>query len=364
MESDIARILQGIDWEGFQQNDGSVTSSAPAKSSPLRKSGVFPHADGHGVRGGNVSAPAEGKVDDNTLLPTTSIPTPPPPPPPPQQQQQQQQPPTMQMPPAGGGYYVNQAVFQTMNMAQAAGRAQVQAQPMMFAQQSPQMMYVRMPCCQQNPYQHGPSPQPMYSAPHNLYYPTYYMQTSADGSIMHTVPHTVQCFPPPKHFARGGTPGTQPPPPPPPPPPQQQHQQPQPHQPYQQIDVSDAQGGFVCVLPGTQLPQGMSFFPYGVRPTHCFTTATAREHSSEPPQYNVAVAQMTSQFAGTTVGTELDESMLKRDNKNNTNTLAFASTEHSNFVPENAPGSHLHATSGNDGVSPVSLQGSDSVMNA
>ncbi|ORC93416.1 uncharacterized protein TM35_000012930 [Trypanosoma theileri] len=368
METELARMLQDINWEGFQQNGESVTGSAPAKSSPLQQKSAFPHSEGNSVRGRNVSVPTEGLVDDSALLPT-SIPMQQQqqqqqhPPPPPQQQQQPQQLPTMQMPPAGGGYYVNPAAFQAMNMAQAAGRAQVQAQPMMFAQPNGQMMYVRMPYYQQSPYQHGHAPQQMYPAPQNLYYPTtYFMQPSADGSIMHTVPQAVQCFAPPKQFARGGTAGTQPPPPPPPPatPQQQQLQQQQ----QQLVDVNDAQGGFVCLLPGTQLPQGMPFFPYGVRPTHCFATAPAREHSSEPPQYNVAVAQMTSQFVGTAVGTELDESMPARENKQNTNTLACTSSEHSNFVPDNALGSNLHVTPGNDGVSPVSLQGSDGVMNA
>lgn len=264
MESDLSRILQGINWDGILETDrGASPPAAPRPPPP-----VHPTDGSSPLHEGAASLPADG---------ATGVSAHPPPPLLPLQQPQHQQRPPVQMGPAGGAYYVNAAPYQAISMQPG----QVQTQPIVFAQPGGQMMYMSMPYIQHAVYQPNSSPQHVYSASQAPYYPSHIVQLPSENPIMHSMPRPLQQPQPqpqyrafPQFQTRGPAANTL----------QQQH-----------VEVSETDMGCGCLFPGTQLPQGVSFFPFGVHPTTQYAVPWTRVPLPSPPAYESAFLQFNRQ---------------------------------------------------------------------
>ncbi|RNF22453.1 uncharacterized protein Tco025E_03125 [Trypanosoma conorhini] len=336
MQNDLAQILQSIDWESIREESETTSAGATSVPAALPSDASLPHAES------GVSGHVEGARDGSSMA-ATSIPVPQQQ----QQQQQQQQMPTLQMGPAGGAYYVNAPSYQAIGMPAPQGRGQVQTQPMMFAQPGGQVMYMQMPYFQHAAYQHNISPQQLYSTPQNPYYHPHFVQLPVEGQMLPQMPQLPQqqqqqqqqYCPPSALPTRGMSTAAF----------QQQKQQP---------DFVDNQGGFVCLLPGTQLPQGAPLYYYGVRPTRQYLATQQQENFFDPPGYNTAFWQANSQF------TDRTENSARREGKGKSSRVPSCTLcGQSNFTSESALRSHVRTKHGDNGSPPATLQSTESAVN-
>lgn len=275
MDSDISHILRGINWEGILEGDQSISatgisnslSTAPDGPSLLMEGGATGTTDGAAekVLGGPGNTRAAG------VNPPQPQPQPQPLP------QSQQQMPAMQMGHTGGAYYVNAAQFQPIGVS-SPSCAQLPSQQFVFAQPGGQMMYVPMPYFQHAAYQHGSSPQHVYPAPQAKYYPTPFVQLQPEGQMMPSMPQHLQHqqaqyfasaqFPPRGFIANA---------------------------PLQKTEITELDMGSVQLFPGTRLPQGTQFLPFGVPPTSHYSVPHAGEHVAKPPEYNSLYLHQSAQ---------------------------------------------------------------------
>ncbi|KEG13752.1 hypothetical protein DQ04_00811120 [Trypanosoma grayi] len=343
METDLVRILQGIDWDSIRDDsEAAPAAPAPAKSSPLPLNGSMLHTDV------NVAATGETLME-GCAAPPAAVPA--------------QHFPAMQMAPPGGAYYVNAAPYQTLGMSSGPGHGQVPTQPMVFAQPNGQMVYMSMPYFQQPPYQHSPPQERLFPATQNPYYPAPFLQLQADGQIMPQMPQQQQFRGPASLQTRNTSAGMQQKQ-------QQQHQhqqhqqqqqqQQQQHQQQQQQqqETNDNQSGFIYLVPGNPLPQGVPFFPHGVRPTTQYTSEWTRERMSEPPEYNSAVWQMPSQLTDSKKGTP-----RQWEKPTGEVVPSCPICGQSNFISENVLRSHMRAKHENSEPTPATVQTADNVLN-
>ncbi|EAN86993.1 hypothetical protein TcCL_ESM00523 [Trypanosoma cruzi] len=338
MQNDLAQILKSIDWESIRGENETAPSGTPSMSPTVLNDGPLPHAEG------NVSGNVEG-VREGSSMTSTGISV------------QQQQIPTMPMGPTGGTYYINTPSYQAIGMPSAPARGQVQTQPMIIAQSGGQMMYMQMPYFQHTAYQHNPSPQQIYSTPQNPYYHPQFVQLPVEGQMMTQMPQIPQQqqYFQPSALHTIGVPATafqQ----------QQQQKQQQQQQQQQQQEVVDNQGGFVCLLPGSQLAQGTPFYYYGVRPTSHYVTTQAKDNFFDLPPYNNFLWQKNSQPA------DRSELAGKREGKGRSPRVPTCPVcGQSNFASESAFRSHMrrkHEDTGSALATEISMETSKNVTPA